>query len=59
MQKMFDAEDIVSKESQQQKHVYNLLVALKHLSVSKQRLNRQDTNSSNHLALQTVRNKGG
>jgi len=55
-QKMFCAEDIVSDDSQQQNHVYNLLVALRNLSDDKRR--RQDRKASTELAPQPVSDKG-
>jgi len=54
---MFCAEAIASEDSQQQNHVYNLLVALKNLSTEKQR--RRDVNpSTESVPLQPVGDEG-
>jgi len=45
---MFRAEDIVSEGDQQQNHVYDLLVVLKHLSAGRQ-CQQNDNSLSNEL----------
>ena len=56
-QKMFRAEDIASEDDQQPNHVYNLLVALKHLSAGKQRNRDVHDSSAAGISAQAVREK--